>query len=83
MAKPGSGKRKMANFEKRQWRQTTKSLRSTGRSISSGWKKEKGALKKPVMSPHACTAVMIVLKCVSLEGSETDLLHQHCSAVFS
>lgn len=46
MAKPGSGKRKMANFEKRQWRQTTKSLRSTGRSISSGWKKGKRRAKK-------------------------------------
>ena len=41
MAKAGAGKRKMAAQRKKQWNNTTKSLKSTGRALKKGWKKGK------------------------------------------
>lgn len=38
MAKPGAGKRKMQAQRKKQWRATTKSLKSTGRAIKKGYR---------------------------------------------
>ena len=43
MAKPGAGKRKMQATRKKQWNNTTKSLKSTGNAIKKGWKKGKKA----------------------------------------